>query len=90
MIIIDKIKIDEVLYDQFAIIQDGINWQNGKDGHVQLDFRLSDMDSEGEFVFIAVTDNIHEIHGDYLPLELDKSELKQLIEYLTKCHDAMP
>lgn len=86
MIEISKIKIGDCEHKQFTLLNDGFI----PSGFVQMDCRLSDMDIEGEAFFISVTNEIEDKIGDYAPLEMDKKELKQFIDYLQDCYKELP
>lgn len=87
MVIQDFEKVGEEKFKRFTILSEGICTKNKTNGFVQVDFRLSDMESEGKCLFVNVSDNIQQIAGDYLPLDLDKEELTELIKYLQECRD---
>tara|TARA_R110000822_G_scaffold74863_1_gene179821 strand:- start:13181 stop:13444 length:264 start_codon:yes stop_codon:yes gene_type:complete len=80
-------KIGDTNHEIFTLLNDGFN---GVNGWLQMECRLSDMECEGEAFFINVSDDKVAKNGDYSPLEMDKAELKQFIEYLNICHEAMP
>lgn len=67
------------------------NSKTGKfDGICQLFVRLSDFESEGHELFMDFQDDIFERTGDYIPICLDKPELKQLIDFLTESYNKLP
>lgn len=86
MIEISEQKIDGHNHEVFTILNDGFHPK----GYVQMECRLSDMDSEGEAFFIEVFDENVSKNGKYAPISMDKSELKQFIDYLKRMHDLMP
>ena len=75
---IDKnfIKIGDDVHQQFSILSDNFHNKLNPDGKgfVLATFRLSDMKSEGEYLFISFEDNLMSDKGVYLPLELEKNE----------------
>ncbi len=73
-------------YEIFTILNDGFL----PSGFVEMKCRLSDMECEGEAFFIDVTNEIEDKQGDYAPLEMNKKELKQFIEYLNLRYNEMP
>lgn len=87
MIEISEQKIDETKHKVFTILNDGFN---GVNGWVEMECRLSDMECEGVAFFISVSDEKVAKNGDYSPLEMDKIELKQFIDYLNKMYKQMP
>lgn len=87
MIEINKQKIGNTKREVFTLLNDGFN---GVNGWVQMECRLSDMECEGEAFFISVSDDKVAKNGDYAPLEMDKEELKQFMDYLKNCYEAMP
>ena len=80
-------KIGDTNHEVFTLLNDGFNDVNG---WVQMKCRLSDMECEGEAFFIDVSDKKVAKNGDYAPLEMDKKELKQFIDYLNRCYNNMP
>jgi hypothetical protein len=86
MIEIKRKLIGDKEFKVFTLLCDGFMPR----GYVEMDCRLSDMDCEGEAFFINVTDETLAKQGDYAPLEMDKQELKQFIDYLKECYESMP
>ena len=86
MIEVNEQKIGKTRHEVFTLLNDGFN----DNGWIQLDCRLSNMKSEGEAFFISVSDQNVAKNGDYAPLEMNKTELKTFIEYLSRCYNAMP
>ena len=76
-------KIGKDYFHIFTIINEAFN---GENGWVELTCRVSDMKSEGEHVFIDVTDSKVCKNGSFAPITLDKSDLEQFIKFLTHCH----
>jgi hypothetical protein len=87
MIQVNEQKIGDIKHEVFTLLNDGFN---GVNGWVEMECRLSDMNCEGEAFFINVSDEKVAKNGDYSPLEMDKTELKQFIDYLNKCYNSMP
>ena len=87
MIEINEQKIGKTNHKVFTLLNDGFN---GVNGWVEMECRLSDMKYEGEAFFITVSDDKVCKNGDFAPLEMDKPELKQFIDYLNKSYEAMP
>ena len=81
MIEISEQNIGKTKREVFTLLNDRFNSVNG---WVEMECRLSDMEREGEAFFISVSDEKVAKNGDYSPLEMDKSELKQFIDYLNK------
>lgn len=79
-------KIGDHEHKVFTLLNDGFVPY----GFVEMECRLSDMDCEGEAFFISVSDETDSKKGSYAPLEMDKQELKQFIDYLTECYYLMP
>ena len=79
-------KIGDYKYKTFTLLNDGFTPY----GYVEMECRLSNMESEGEAFFICVLDETDSKKGSYAPLEMNKIELKQFIDYLNECYEAMP
>ena len=74
-----------VIHDSFH------NDKTGKwDGICAMDIRLSDFESEGHDVFISFWDTIFERTGDYIPINLEKEELKKVIDFMQECYAKLP
>jgi hypothetical protein len=89
MIEINKQEIGGKFYEVFTLLNEGYI-TNGVEGWVQMECRISDMDCEGNQFFIGVLDDNVVKNGDYSPLSMEKSELKQFIDYLQKRYEEMP
>ena len=89
MIELNKIKVGDNYHDTFTLLNDGICSTKSKAGWVEMTCRLTDMEIEGVALLIDVTDDKVAKDGDYSPLSMDKSELKQFIDYLSECHEKM-
>lgn len=89
MVEISEQVIGDETFEIFTILNDGFV----PTGHVELECRLSGI-GEGEqlndSLFISVSNEIDDKHGTYAPLELNKQELKQYIDYLNSCYNKMP
>lgn len=81
--------IGDETFETFTILNDGF----APSGHVELECRLSGI-GEGEplndSLFMLVSDETDDKHGTYAPLQLNKQELKQYIDYLNSCYNKMP
>lgn len=86
MIEINNQQIGDYKHKTFTLLNDGFI----PSGWVQMECRLSDMDSEGEAFFISVFDEDVCKNGNYSPLEMDKQELKTFIDYLNECYNQLP
>lgn len=73
--------------EKLIAISDGTLHRGEKTGIVQMDIRLSDFKSEGHCVLISVFDETLDKLGDYTPLDFEKEELSQLINFLQQCYD---
>lgn len=89
MIEISEISIGSSKHQRFSLLNDGFY----PSGYVLMECRNSDMSCEGEAFFIDITTDmiVHDndkIH--YSPLAMNKSELKQLIDYLQDRYKELP
>ena len=71
---------------EFVVLNENVN---GKSDYIQMDIRLSDFESEGKALFFSVFDSSMEKEGNHSPLEIEKNELKELINYLTEAHNQL-
>lgn len=89
MVEINEVTIGETKHKQFSLLNDGFH----PSGFVLMECRNSDMDCEGNAFFIDITTDMAKHENDkiyYSPLEMDKSELKQFIEYLQEIYKELP
>lgn len=89
MIEVNEIQIGDTKHKQFTLLNDGFL----PSGFVQMECRNSDMECEGEAFFIDITTDLIKKEDDkcyYAPLEMDKAELKQFINYLQDRYNELP
>jgi len=87
MIELNKIKIAETELKTFTLLNDGFI----PSGFVQMECRLSENYLKGDnSFFIIIEDDEVSKNGNYSPLEMNKKELKQFIDYLKDCYKEMP
>ena len=71
----------------FTLLNDGFM----PSGFVEMECRLSENYLNGdEAFFITVEDEDVAKNGNYSPLEMDKNELGQFIEFLQWCYNELP
>jgi hypothetical protein len=86
MIELGKINIGEHEIETFNILSEGWTCK----GTVSMACRVSDMKSEGEAIFIDVSDTRDNKERTYAPVEMDKTELREYIEFLNRCYNKFP
>lgn len=89
MIEIKEISIGDSKHQQFSLLNDGFQ----PSGFVLMECRNSDMKWEGCEFFIDVTTDMVKNEGDkvhYSPLSMEKTELKQFIDFLQARYDELP
>lgn len=75
--------------DHYVILQDGFVGRDGKNEFVQMDLRPLDGESEGDGLAISFSTDFMRYKGDYLPITLEKDEVKALLDYLTNVYKGL-
>ncbi len=68
----------EIRNEELTLLCDGFI----PSGYVEMKVRRADGEAEGHALFFGVTNELHEPKGDYCPFELDKTQLREFIDYL--------
>lgn len=61
----------------------------GSTGIVNMEIRLSDNESEGNYLFIDVQNELDNMTGNYAPFTFEKDDLRKFIDYLEQCYTAL-